>query len=88
MEECALAEREATPASAERITQVRVWLCISGRDVFLDDGKSCKDLQKNVWCTLQFILAKIRPLMAGSHCQNKRQHFKCVLKLAVGCTVE
>lgn len=35
MEECALAEKEATPASVERITQVRVWLCISGRDVLL-----------------------------------------------------
>ncbi len=56
--------------------------------VFLDDRKSCKDLQKNVWCTLQFILAKNRPLMSSSHCQNTGQHFKRVLKLAVGCTVE
>lgn len=91
-EECALAEREATPASAGRIIQVRMWLCVSGRRmrycVFLDDGKSCKDLQKNVLCTLQLTLAKNRPLMAGSPCQNRRQHFKCVLKLAVGCTVE
>lgn len=35
MEECVLAGREATPASAERITQVRVGLCVSVRDVLL-----------------------------------------------------
>lgn len=35
MEVCALAGREATPASAERITQVRVGLCVSVRDMKL-----------------------------------------------------
>lgn len=54
--------------------------------VFLHAGESCRCLQKE--STLQFILAKNRPLMAGSHCQNKQHHVKCALKLAIGCRVE
>lgn len=64
------------------------WDCVSVRDVLL-----CLSRWWGVWQrlakehTLRFTLAKNRPLMAGSHCQNKQQHFKCSLKLAVGYTV-
>ncbi len=87
MEECALAEKEAIPASAERITQVRV-CCVFQEEmcycVFLDDGNSCEGLAKRTSGALCSLLwPRIAHLWLVHTAKTPGQHFKCVLK--VGC---